>query len=473
MYKKLKYFFTNNIYWKALSVLMAVVLWFVVMNINNPTEIKTFTLNLSILNEDKLEKNNLAVLNIDDLKSQKAEIRIRGTRTTLDEISKRYNKENIKLELDLEQILSYKIGDEPLEVTANLKPSMPNTSYPNNNFDVVSFYPITSTIYVDKVITIPKKIHPKTTGETKEGYIASEPELSSEYIQVTGPKSIVDKIQVIYAEIDISDKTSTIKESVVPVAYDEDGNKITDIKFNIENVEVRVPISIEGIINIVEPKLIGNLPEGYIVNSISYKPKTVEVIGDTVNLKKLTKINLPEIDITGLTEPTEYTYDISQTIKQYNLRLKNSKNSQVKVYIDIKQAATKTITIPTSKISILGYNNNLFIDMPEQFTLNVTGQEDLINSIDINSLSYNIDVTGLDVGKYNIKINLDLPEGIKLVSDPYINLNISEKQQDDSTQQETLESIETKNLEQTTIQDTTQTEYLEEQSQTESTTNTN
>ena len=111
--------------------------------------------------------------------------------------------------------------------------------------------------------------------------------------------------------------------------------------------------------------------------------------------------------------------------------------------------------------------------MPEQFILNVTGQEDLINNIDIDSLNYSIDVTGLDVGTYNIKINLDLPEGIKLVSDAYINLNISEKQQDDSTQQETLESIETKNLEQTTIQDTTQTEYLEEPSQTESTTNIN
>ncbi|WP_317367003.1 CdaR family protein [uncultured Tyzzerella sp.] len=468
MYKRIKYFFTNNLYWKALSVLMAVALWFVVMNINNPTEIKTFTLNIDILNEDKLEKNNLAILNIDDLKNQRADIKIKGTRTTLDEISKRYNKENIKLQLDLEQVTSYKIGDEPLEVIANLRPSITNIPYPNNSFEIVSFYPITSTLYVDKVITIPKKIHPKTIGETKQGYTASDPNLSSEYIQVTGAKSIVDKIQVIYAEVDITDQTSTIKRNVVPVAYDENGNKITDIKFNIQNVDVKVPISIEGVVNIVEPALIGNLLEGYIVDSVSYSPKSVEVIGDKANLRKLTKIILPEINITGLTNDTQYTYDISQILKQHNLKLKNSKDSEVEIDINIKQATTKFITVPTSNISILGYNDKLFIDIPEEFTINITGEDNLINNINTDLIHYNIDVTGLDVGEHSVKVNVDLPNDIRLASDTYIDVKISEKEENISTQQETTQSSETKIEEQKIIQETVQ---IENTSQTEDTTN--
>lgn len=454
MYRRIKYFFTNNLYWKALSVLMAIVLWFVVMNINNPTEIKSFTLNISILHEEKLAENNLAILNIDELKAQKAEIKIKGTRTALDELNKRYNKENIKLTLDLEQILSYKIVDEPLEATINLKPTMPNVAYPNNNFEIVSFYPITSNIYIDKVITIPKKIHPKTIGETKSGYIASEPELSSEYIQVTGPKSIVDKIQVIYAEVDLTDETSTIKQNVKPVAYDKDGNKVTDVKFNIENVEIKVPISVEGFINIVEPTLVGQLPEGYIVEAISHSPKTVEVVGSTSNLKNLTKINLPNIDITGLTKSTQFTYDISSILKQHNLRLKNSSNNNIKINISIKEAATKSINIPTSKISILGYDDTFFIDMPEQVVLNVTGEENIINSLDETLLKCNIDVTNLTIGDHNVKVNVDLPEGVKFVSEPYINITISNKKENE--QIETNE--ETKYIEEQSSQDTTEEE---------------
>ncbi len=463
MYKRIKYFFTNNLYWKALSVLMAIVIWFVVMNINNPTEIKTFTLNISLLNEDKLEENNLAILNIDELKSQKAEIKIRGTRTTLDELNKRYNKENIKLTLDLEQILSYNVGDEPLEITANLKPTMPTIPYPNNNFEIVSFYPTTSTIYIDKVITIPKKIHPKTIGQTREGYIASEPELSSEYIQVIGPKSVVDKIQVIYAEVDISDQTSTIEQNVTPVAYDEDGNKITDIQFNMDTVEVKVPISVEGVINIAEPTLVGQLQEGYVVNGISYEPKSVEVIGNTTNLKKLTKITLPEIDITGLIEPTKFTYDISSILKQYNLKLKNTDDNIVEINIDIKQAKTKAITVPTSQISILGYNDKLLIDMPEEITLNITGEDSIINNVNEELLKYNIDVTGLDIGEHSVKINVDLPEGIKLASEPYIDIKIVEKQEDTSIQQETLEDTQPQNIEETTIEEKSETEEISQE----------
>ncbi len=447
MYKKIKSFLTTNLYWKALSILLAIGLWFVVMNINNPTEIKTFTLNISLLNEDKLAENNLAILNIDELKNQKAEIKIQGTRTTLDELNKKYNKDNIKLTLDLEQILSYNIGDEPLEVVANLKPTIPNIPYPNNNFEIVSFYPITSTIYVDKVITIPKKIHPKTVGEIEAGYIASEPELSSEYIQVTGPKSVVDKIQVIYAEVDIADATSTIEESVKPVAYDEEGNKVSNISFNLDEISVKVPIVSEGNITIAEPKITGELPDGYIVDSVTYNPKTIEVIGSTKDFKKLTKIELPDIDITGLNKSTEYTYDITSILNQNNLRLKNAKDSKVEVFVNIKQATTKQITIPTNNISILGYNDEFIIDMPDEFAITLAGEDEQINNIDVNNIDATIDVTGLTEGKHTVEVDIKFSNDVKLVSRVYIDINIYNK--NDATQDDTSEEAST---EETTIE---------------------
>ena len=423
MYKKIKSFFTSNLYWKALSVLIAIGLWFVVMNINNPTEIKTFTLNISLLNEDKLKENNIAILNIDDIKNQKTEIRIRAPRTTLDEINKRANKENIKLNLDLDQVLAYNISENPLEVTTNLTPNLPNLPYPNNNFEIVSFFPTTATLYLDKVITIPKKIHPKILGKTKEGYVASDPELSSEYIQVTGPKSIIDTIQVIYAEVNITDKITTLIENVSPVAYDKNGNKIEDISFNLEKVSVKIPISLQGIININEPKLVGELPQGYIVDNILYNPQKIEVIGGN-NLNHVTKINLPDINVTDLKESSEYTYDITPILNKYNLSLKNPNDKNIEISIKIKKVTIKQLNIPTSKLSILGYNDNFFIDMPESFIINIVDEGNLTDDIDFDNLKYNIDVTDLIEGSYNINVDVDLPNGIKIASKPTINITI-------------------------------------------------
>lgn len=440
MLKKIKSFFTTNLYWKALSILLAIGLWFVVMNINNPTEIKTFTLSINILNEEKLRQNQLVVLNLDDIKNQKAEIKIKGTRTTLDELSKKYNKENIKISLDLEQLLSYNVGDEPLETTLSLKPNMPIIQYPNNNFEIVSFYPLTTTLYVDKLVTIPKKIHSKTIGTVKNGYISSEPELSSEYIQVTGAKSIVEKIQVIYAEVDLTEQTQTITKNVTPVAYDKEGNKITDISFNLNEVSVKVSINTEGIVSIDKPEIVGNLPQGYVIENILYEPKTVEVIGDTHNL---TKIELPQIDISNLTQNTQYTYDISETLSQYNLKLKDNTQSKITINIVIKPAVTKQIDVSTSKISVLGYNDEFFIDMPEQFTINVTGDENLINNIDESQIKYSADITNFAEGNYKIPIDVMLPEGIKLVSKPYIEITISKKHKDETIEETTQQQSET------------------------------
>lgn len=463
MLKKIKSFFTTNLYWKALSVLLAIGLWFVVMNINNPTEIKTFTLSINVLNEEKLTQNQLVVLNLDDIKNQKAEIKIKGTRTTLDELSKKYNKENIKISLDLEQLLSYNVGDEPLETTVSLKPNMPIIQYPNNNFEIVSFYPLTKTLYLDKLVTIPKKIHQKTIGEVKNGYISSQPELSSEYIQVTGAKSIVEKIQVIYAEVDLTEQTETITKSVKPVAYDSEGNKITDISFNLNEVYVKVSINVEGVVNITKPETVGDLPQGYVIEDILYQPKTVEVIGNTHNLINL---DLPQIDISNLKETTQYTYDISQMLDEYNLKLKDNSQSKIIVNIVIKPASTKQISVSTSKISVLGYNDQFFIDMPEHFIINITGNENSIKNINENEIKYSVDITNFSEGIHKTPIDVTLPDGVTLVSKPYIEITISKKYKEEKYNEEIIEetiqqqsetTIEQNNLELTTETETEMT----------------
>ena len=430
MYKKIKYFFTNNIPLKALSILISICLWFVVMNINNPTEIKTFSLGISILNEEKLEENKIAILNIDELKNQKTEIKIKGSRSTLDEISKKYNKENLKLSLDLEKNLPYNIGDEPLDIKVNLIPSIPALTYPNNSFEIVSFYPTNVTVYLDKIITIPKRIHPKIIGNVSEGYISYDPELSSEYVQVTGPKSLIDDIQVIYAEINVENSTSTLVEKSKLVAYNKDGNMVEGIKFNIDEVSITVPINLQGVINIETPKLVGELPEGYIVDSVYLKPNNVEVIGDSNNLKNITKISLPEIDITNLTSSEKYIYDISQILNKYNLKLKNNNDKNIEVYVNIKKATVTQVSIPIDKVNIVGYNDDYIVDIPSEIVVDIVDEKNILKDIDINNLNYSIDITGLEEGRHSVIVNLQLPEGIKVISEPYINVVISSKNND-------------------------------------------
>lgn len=443
MYKKLKNFFTKNLHWKAFSVLISAVLWFIVMNINNPTEVKTFSLNITLLNKEKLYENKIDILNLEELEDKKAEIKIKATRPTLDELSKKANRDEIKLPVDLSQFELYTINDEPQLVTVNLKPSLPNLPYPNNNLEILSFSPMSANIILDSIITTPKKIHVKKIGQPKQGYISSNPEISSEYINITGPKSIVEQVQVIHAEIDISDQTETIERKVIPTAYDKYGNKITNISFNIPEVSVKVPINLKGKINIIEPILEGNLPDGYVIKNITYKPKSIEVIGNIENLKTLTEINIPKIDISNLTESAEFSFSITEILKQNNLTLKSPLSPNVKIFIDIEKTISKNIDISANKLIIVGYNDKFNINMDEFFSIDITGREELINNLDVNKISYSIDITNLEEGSHKVEIKANLSEGISFSKTPYININIIKKPSEEipSTEETNIKEI--------------------------------
>lgn len=442
MYDKLKKFFTENILWKILSIIMATLLWFVVMNINNPTEIKTFYLPINTSNLEQLYDNNKAVLNLEEVKQRKVEIKLKATRPVLDEVTKMLSKSEVKAYLDINSILNSGEILNPLEVTVQIKTTLSNIPYPNNNFEIVSFYPTTTTLNLDTIVTVPKKINVTTKGEVKAGYIASTPELSSEYIQVTGAKSIIENIDNVSIEIDITNQDKTFSKIVEPIAYDKEGNIIKDIHFNLTEISVKVNISSQGKLKINEPILTGNLPLGYSIKNISYTPKSINVIGSENSLKNTTYINIPPINISSLTDSKEFKFTINDILKPLNLSLEDDTNSEIKVFIEIEKIVDKIITLNSSQINLLGVDDK-FIDIPEVVNIKISGSETNINNLDINEISASIDLNNLENGNHNIQMQVSLPKDIILKEIPFINVNISEDKIDISSESTTIENITT------------------------------
>nr|MCR4611553.1 hypothetical protein [Lachnospiraceae bacterium] len=54
MKNRLKNIFLNNIGLKLLAIAFAFGLWFLVMNFNDPTQTKTFTTNVQVINQDTI-----------------------------------------------------------------------------------------------------------------------------------------------------------------------------------------------------------------------------------------------------------------------------------------------------------------------------------------------------------------------------------------------------------------------------------
>ena len=76
----------KDIGWKVFSLVLAIGLWFIVINIKNPEESMTFTIPVEIQNLNVIEANNLIIANFDEIEDKHITLNIHGTRLTLDSL---------------------------------------------------------------------------------------------------------------------------------------------------------------------------------------------------------------------------------------------------------------------------------------------------------------------------------------------------------------------------------------------------
>ena len=69
--------FTMDIGWKLLSLIIAIGLWFMVINTENPVETRSYTAAIQLQNEEALTERGYVVVNDDELSSTRVTVRLR------------------------------------------------------------------------------------------------------------------------------------------------------------------------------------------------------------------------------------------------------------------------------------------------------------------------------------------------------------------------------------------------------------
>ncbi|MFQ3544957.1 CdaR family protein [Halobacillus rhizosphaerae] len=123
-----------------------------------------------------------------------------------------------------------------------------------------------------------------------------EAEINPGKVTVTGSKSVMDKVEVVKAIVNIGDKNSSIEKAEAPVkVYDAQGNELNVI-VDPTVVSVSVPISKPKKKVPVSLKVKGGAPNGVIVNNVIPDKDEITIYGPHDVLDKIDKINIP-VDI--------------------------------------------------------------------------------------------------------------------------------------------------------------------------------
>ena len=400
----MKKFISNNIGLKLLSVLLALLLWFSVMNIEDPTVTKTISdIPVTIVNDDVIRSRGYGYI-IES--GEKIDVRIKGRRSYVDSI----DVDDFIATADFNSLSSMKMV--PIEVTCK---------YEHESDLEWTAKTDSMAIILESELTESKSIRIETVGEVKEGYSLYSLTTNTSLVSVKGAQSQIEKVKEIVAEVSVEGLKDSGEIEVPLYAVDEDGQKIDAKKVTLEPETITAYLVIHPIKSIpLAVRAEGRPLEYYYLGEIEYAPKEIELTADEETLNRLEVITIP-IDISGASEDVEKQINLEEYIEDTypveGIKLVD-KTKTMGIKIQIIAMTEQILDVKEDHITIKGADREQFryILIPgEQSRLKVRGKAEEMLNIEPNDFDLYIDVTGLtQPEKYTLHLMTEYEGGLIL-----------------------------------------------------------
>lgn len=412
--------FTKDIGWKLLSLVIAIGLWFTVINTENPLESRSYTASIQLQNQESLFERGYVVVNEDELTSLRVTVKLRGQRLALDNLSKSSTK--VQAVVDLENVM-YSYDGNPITVPV----SIVIPSVVNNSFEILSKSIQSVSIDLQPYVNEDFEIQPevKYGDEGKNELIKAVASPAS--VTAYGAKSIINSISSVKAIVTASDLTNDTVLTAAPVAYDSEGNVVNRVTFSVN--EVSVKISVDDMKSIqIKSDIEGKPEDGYSVSGINISPENIDVAGSGDLFKSFNEITLPDIDVSGADSNVTKKYKLSEYLPN-GIRVIDSNNifQYVTVTAMVEKNAKKTITISSDSIADNGTIPEGMIAKinNENIQVEVNGRQSIINNITADDIKAYVDLSGYSEGTYdNVQVQFDMPDGVTLVQGSAIYITV-------------------------------------------------
>lgn len=393
---------TNNIGLKLLAALFAVILWLVVVNIDDPTISQRFTASVVIENSEYLTDQGKYFEVLNDTNT--IVFAVTAKRSYIEKLSNTdfkaiANMENAAIDSDAGT------GRVPIEVTALRYSSQVTISKATQNLEIA----------LDDLAQEQFIINVETVGTLPQDCALGEVAVTPNLLKVSGPESVVSKIDHVVAGIDVTNMTTDVVASVIPVLYDSAGNIIDKSELTLNLATVTVTAKILDIKDVsVIFNVSGTPAEGFTYTGMEVDPKTIAIKGTASALNNVTAINIPEsaLDISGAREDITQVIDVSEYLPN-GVTVADASKTKVTVTVHIAQLTTRTINLFPSMIEVLNLPEGYDLSFDSSVVrVTVSGMAEDIAHLTVADIRASIDASQLTPGTHEVEVALDLGEGI-------------------------------------------------------------
>ena len=392
----------KNLSLKILSVVFAVVLWTIIVNIYDPTTSYTFSnVSVQLINTESLTDKNYSYEIVD---GGKISVYVSGPKSVVTNIK----ASDIVATADLSKISAF--ADY-----VDIHVSVVQNGQTLNNVEAA---PKTSAVRlsIENRDTKTINVNTEVTGKPADGYALVKQTLNPTSIKVTGPSSIIDTIDHAGITFDVTGATDEVHGDADIHLYDEEENEIKDVSVDLSQSSVSYTAQVVRIKTVaVEAGYSGTPKDGYTISSVTLNQNNVQVYGDENALNNLEKIVIPSnnINVDELDKDRIYKFSLENYIDK---SLHILKNSRVEVTVKVGTTTTKSITLNTSDIRVSGLDTSMtygFVD--KTYNIEIEGNADAIAALDISKISVSADLSDYkSSGAVDVKLSVGLPDGVKL-----------------------------------------------------------
>lgn len=407
---------TNNWSLKLIAILFALILWFAVINVDDPVVSETFkNVPVQLVNTEVLTEAGMTYEVLDNSAVIET-ITIYGPRTLVESL----NENDIIAKADINDITVANT------VAINVSVDARNSSKITNIRSSLECVKLNIEASKNKQMVI----NATTSGKLASGYIVGGIELDQNRIRVSGPESIISKIATAKVNVDVTESSSDVATYGTVRLYDKDGVEIQSdlLVKSTEKVHINVNVVPTKYVPI-KYQLTGTPADGYDVveDSITCDIMTVLIAGETEVLRNVDEILISgeELSIEDASETKEFTISLKNYLPNNIILGDKEYDGKVTIKVPVEEVVTEVVELLQSNITVTNIPAGMqvkLVDVPDYTELEVTGVVSKVRDVMTNDVTAVVDMnavlpsTGLSAwleGTYEVETDVNVPEDVE------------------------------------------------------------
>ena len=428
MGKKLLKSLRTNPGLKILSVVIAIIIWYVVVEVNDPVETNTYQVRVTPANESYIE-NGKQIYRIED-EYKTVQVYVKGNRSKLRKVT----ADNISVVADLTQIVD--LNRDPVMVP--LTATVPGISAANVTLARTTI-PITIENIASVELPVSVDVGTSVPGTDFEiGKLTPNPET----IIINGPESVINKLGSVVATTDVTGMTADGTKQATLKLLDKNGEEVSqdtiqdDLTFDGGVPEETVIVDLWSKVSDIgfNVQYSGTPAQGYQVGSITTTPATVTLAGTDTALEAIEesggRLNISSdlITVAGASSDVTASVKLSDILPE-DTKLATGQADNVTVKITILKNDSREMTLDVDDIATENLASDLTISYDQsELKFIVEGSKTALQDLTTGSVSAEIDLSEMKTeGDYTVPVTIELPSGLSVTDDVEITVHLKKK----------------------------------------------